>query len=524
MNFFCITSRDVKKESFFKGYAFTDNALIVNDAGYQKFCKESGELFNKVKDGRFLLLEKQGDIFNLRADPSGQSIIYYYVNGDFWVVSDSLLELSRKLNQYGYKKSIYQSSVDVFKNERLSLIGGQLVSNNTVIEDVKVLGLKKYIELSWGAKNKGFKIKTISDNFSYDSYEELLHDIVKSWRGRLRAISMLTQESFLALSGGVDSRAILALWSSSTPSKKINCHSHKKYENEYEIAKQLCSISEQNFGPGMKGLKSISLSPAEAYDLSMLGNSSIKTNYGFRRNAMTTPQLHFIGGCAIGSFYMKSSYKARSARLVSQFGSAGENVAGEILESLKEIGVDKQDPWAMFHHYYNHRARYHYGNDAYTRFGSIQVQPLLDARLHEVSSLIDKEYVQGNGLVRDVILMANKKLLDVPFDSPDKIKAGKSIVSDARSGEEGLNYKVFYGDELQDFSFKGADAKPESEWYKDLKKILVNKKASMTDMALELGFSDSYISQATSEIDLFNKKSKLRKAGVLLGINEVLNA
>lgn len=524
MNFFCITSHDVEEESFFKGYAFTDNSLVINNTGYQKFCRENGELFDKVEDGRFLLLEKKNDVFKLRIDPSGQSIVYYYVNGDFWVVSDSLLELSRKLTQFGYKKSVYQPSVDVFKNERLSLIGGQLVSNNTIIKGVNVLGLKDYIELSWAVENKGFTVRKLGEKFSYSDYDELLWDFVTSWRGRLRAISKLNQESFLALSGGVDSRAILALWSSSTPSKKINCHSHKKYEAEYEIARKLCAVSEQNFGPGMKGAKSISLSSAEAYQLSMLGNASIKTNYGFRRNVIATPQLHFIGGCAIGSFYMKSSYKARSTRLVDQFGHAGENVADEILESLKAIGIDKKDPWAMFHHYYNHRARYHYGNDAYTRFGSMQVQPLLDARLHKIPSLVDKEYVQGNGLVRDIISMANNSLLNVPFDSPDKVNAGNTIVSDRVGYIEDFNYKIFYSDDPQSFDFKSSDVKPESEWYRELKHILESKKASMTDMALELGFDDSYISQAISEINSFSKKSKLRKSGVLLGINEVISA
>lgn len=364
MSFICISDKR-KWDSYFDGYAFTDRSLVMNYDGYVKYKKENGLLFDKVEDGRFLLLEKNGDVFRLRADPAGQYIIYYYKSSDFWAVSDSLLELSKVITSYGLKKIAYQPSIDVFKNERLSLIGGQLVSNNTALENVKTLGLDEYIELSWGEGRNDFSIKKISHKKSYTDYEEFLYNLVRSWYGRLGAISKLRKESYLALSGGGDSRAVLALWESSLVNEKINCHSQKKYEQEYEIAKQLCVLSNQNFGSVIKGESSQALSAEESYQLSMSANASIKTNFGFRRNVIKDPQFHFMGGCAIGSFYMKSSYKARAARLVKQFGEAGENVGNEILLSLEYLGIDSKDPWAMFHHYYNFRARYHYGNAVY---------------------------------------------------------------------------------------------------------------------------------------------------------------
>lgn len=524
MSFFCINSNENKKDSYFKGYAFTSNSLVMNHGGYEKYNKEHGNLFDSVEDGRFLLFEKNGDVFRLRADPAGQSIIYYYINGGFWAISDSLLELSRKIASFGFDRKVYQPSVDVFKNDRLSLIGGQLVSNNTVLEDVKILGLSEYIELSWAAGQDKIKVKSLPEKRSYENYEDFLYDFVSSWRGRLEAISYLKQESYLALSGGVDSRAVIALWGSSAVNKKINCHSHKKYEVEYEIAKQLCSLTNQKFGSGMKGLDSVSLSPEESYDLSMAGNASVKTNYGFRRNAIVNPQLHFIGGCAVGSFYMKSSYKARATRLAKQFGTAGENVANEILLSLNSLGIDKDNPWAMFYHYYNHRARHHYGNDVYTRFGAIQVQPLLDSRLHQIPYLVDKEYVEGNGVVRDIISVVNEELLAIPFDSPDKVKAKNISFSKKLSSIENSKYKCFYSDLNDSFDFSGHNTMPKKDWHNGLKSILSKKKNLMADRAVELGFSDFYIRDAIGEIDLLNEKAKLKKSGVLLGLYEALGS
>ncbi|UTA78623.1 hypothetical protein J4377_11665 [Halomonas sp. XH26] len=524
MSFFCITSNERKSNSYFDGYAFADRSLVMNYGGYEKYKKEKGSLFDNIEDGRFLLFEKNGDAFRLRADPAGQYIIYYYKQDDFWAISDSLLKISEVIANSGLKRKVYQPSVDVFKNERLSLIGGQLVSNNTALKNVKTLGLDEYIELSWVKVENSFSIKKIPKKKSYTDYEELLCDLVSSWRGRLGAISKMHKESYLALSGGVDSRAILALWENSLADKKINCHSHKKYETEYEIAKKLCVLSSQNFGSGMKGLSSTALSAEDSYLLSMSANASIKTNFGFRRNAIKDPQFHFIGGCAIGSFYMKSSYKARAERLIKQFGEAGENVGNEILLSLKSLGIDRKDPWAMFHHYYNFRARYHYGNEVYTRFGSIQVQPLLDSRLHQIPLLTDKEYVEGNGVVRDIISVASGNLLNVPFDTPDKVKVKKPKFTEKLSKVEGEEYTCFYGDVDKTLNFKGAGEALEANWYGDIKNILANKKKVMTEVALDLGFDDSYIKQAVNEIDSFNKGSKLRKSGVLLGVCEIFNS
>lgn len=523
MSFFCISSDEEKSNSFFSGYAFTKNSLVVNHNGYSKYHKEEGDLFDSVDDGRFILFEKKGDFFRLRTDPSGQCIIYYYVDKEFWVVSDSLLELSKKLSSAGKSKKAYQPSVDVFKNERLSLIGGQLVSNNTALSNVKTLGLSESIELSWLRSPCHFLVSKLAKKTSYTDYEEFLYDYVSSWKGRLQAVSNLQQESYLALSGGVDSRAILALWSNSPTAKKINCHSHKKYELEYEIAKKLCVLADQNFGSGMKGLKTSFLSPEESYKLSMAGNASIKTNYGFRKNIVENKQLHFIGGCSVGSFYMKSSYKARAARLGKQFGDAGENVANEILLSLQSLGVDQNNPWAMFHHYYNFRARYHYGNEAYTQFGSIQVQPLLDYRLHQIPGIASKEYVEGNGVVRDIIKVANKSLLNVSFDSPEKVKAKEVGLSEKLSTIKAQEYKCFYGDDDRKLELSGGGYS-EAGWHKDLKQILMDKKSLMVDAAVELGFNDAYIQQAVKEIEGFSKSEKLRKSGVLLGLYEIFNS
>lgn len=524
VNYFCINSNEANVESYFKGYAFTGSSMVMNLGGYEKYVKENGRLFDHIEDGRFVLFEKSGEFFNLRADPSGQNIIYYFSDANFWVVTDSLLQLSKVLASYGIERAVYQPSVDVFKNERLSLIGGQLVSNNTVLKNVKVLGLNEYIQLSWGKKKDNFQVKNLPSKKVYSDYEELLYNFISSWRGRLGVISNLQKKSYLALSGGLDSRALLALWDNSSANEKLNCHSHKKIEHEYEIAKQLCDLSGQCFGPGMKGLSSKIVSAQESYELSMLGNASVKTNFGFRRVAIKDPQIHFIGGCAIGSFYMKSSYKARAARLVKQFGEAGENVANEILISLKSLNVDEKDPWAMFHHYYNFRARYHYGNEVHTQYGAIQVQPLLDSTLHQVSSLVKKDYVEGNGVIRDVISAASSKLLGVSFDSPGKVKSDSIQFSQKLSSIEPREYTCYDGDVRHFANFYGSKGMTESEWYSEFRNILASKKRPMVELASELGFSDSYIDQAIAEVDAFSKGSRMKKSGVLLGLHEVFNS
>lgn len=524
MSFFCWSSIDFQPNDFFKGYAFTSSSLIMHKEGYIQYRSKYDSLFNAVRDGRFILSEvcNEYKITRLRGDPSGQSIIYYYEVDGFWVISESLLKVVERVKSSGFQIAPYQPSIDVFNNKSLSLIGGQLVSYNTPVKNLKILSQKEYIEITEKNKSYHFCVKKLPEVDIYPSYEDFLVNFVKSWKGRLNAISRLPVDSFLALSGGVDSRAILSLWSSSDPFKKLNCHSHKKYESEYKIAEELCQVTGDNFGRGMSGLKSEALSPLASYWLSMYGNAAIKTNFGFRNSIVLNKKIHFIGGCSIGSYYMKSSFQERASRLKSQHGVAGENVANEIAGALESLDIDKDDSWAMFHHYYNFRSRFHYGNEAYTQFGSVQAHPLMDSRLQLLQHYVDKNYASGNGVVRDIIMLSNKKMLGVAFESPDKIKVAAKDLDFMNSHENDLNYEVFYG-EAQAFDFSSIVPVHEScDFDMSLKDILINRNERLVDIGIKFGFSDDYIADAKNEIAEF-KGGKLRKSGVLLGLGEAFN-
>lgn len=527
MKYFCISSVDNSISEFLQGYAFTQDKLIVNNGGYNKYRKDNGKLFEYVSAGRFLLVERAEDSerINIKCDSSGQSIVYYYNDNSIWIISNSLRKISERMYSLGLKIQPYTPAADVFKNDRLSLYGGQVVSNNTVIEGVKVLPINFSITASVNKASYCFSINKLVPEAVSSSYEEFLINFVGSWRGRLQAISSLPKNSFLALSGGVDSRAILALWSQSNAFRKLNCHSHKKYEFEYDIAKRLSKLSGENFGGGLKAENTLKLSSVDSYELSMNGNAGIKTNYGFREKIVLDRQVHFIGGCAVGSSYMRKTFEERRGKLVKQFGEVGANVANEILGALNELKIDQNDPWAMFHHYYNFRARYHYGNDAYTQFGSIQCHPLLDHRLHSIASYVDKKYVEENGLVRDVIKVADERLLSIEFDSPDKVKAHDKKLSSLIGQVPDFEYECYYDyqdlDLLADDVFSDYVSKGQED--KGMSDILKSKKESMVDTAILLGFKDSYIKSASEEILSYKSKVKLRKSGVLLGLSELFS-
>lgn len=522
---FFLSAYDPPVSSHFKGYAFTGKHLVIGEEGYKQFFREQGSLYDLVEDGRFVLVEKKTDcLYRLRTDPSGQCILYYYTDDEYWVVAESLMDLAKGLSAAGKKITPYQPAIDVFNNERLSLIGGQLVSNNTALKGVRVLGLNEEIQIS-GEDLSKISVLSINSSVTFLSYEEFLYKYIASWKGRLKAISELPFNSYLSLSGGVDSRAVLALWSAGGPSKKINCHSHKRHVKEYEIARKICGMADGIFDSGLKGIMPMPLTPEESFNLSMLGNAGVKTNFGFRRIAATRKQLHFIGGSAIGSFYMKSSFSRRAKRLTKKYGSAGENVANEISVALNELGLSEDDPWAMFHHYYNFRARYHYGNDAYTRFGAVQVHPLLDPRFHRVSELVSRGYVEGNGVVRDVISFSNCNLLNVEFDSPTKVKSKEKSKHASLETIPADKYTAYF-DENESYNFATPDFQKENistgDWLEEMSAILKNRKEAMVEFGVSHGFSDDFIKDSVAEVDNYKQKSKLKKAGVLLGMSELL--
>jgi hypothetical protein len=527
---FCFTESDFVAKNYLRGYVFTGNELILGTDGLNQYRQaESSNLWTKCKFGRYLLIETDEEDTLIRTDLLGQEPLYYYLDGNNWCVSNSLLLLAEKLKSKNIKLKPYFPAVDAFRMANQSLNGGQLTSFNTPILGAKILPLHLAFRIRKNQATEGYALDfvNIGETANNNDYQQTMYQYLNNWLGRTQAIAKLDKTVKLSLSGGFDSRACLSILKNETTSTDIRllAGSHKHKLEEYAIATSLCDSL--GFKLGRKNKEALSaaerlddlkLFPTMSYRNSMLANAGVKTNFSFRERVVRDKSWHCVGGSAIGTFSMRNSFNKKKADLITKYSDSGIRIASEISDALCELGIDKDDELALFHHYYQFRSRFHYGMDLYTSQHSAQLHPLLDIDLVHAAIKAGKEYTRGNNINRDIISLMNPELLKIPFDGNRLATESTLIKSFSAKELNPTDYKIygnFTSAYLSDYSLIQPETN-ESEF--TIKQILSQYEDAIKEIANMFMLSDRFVDKALKEI---RQGTKLKKAGVLLGLYEL---
>jgi len=521
-NFFCLSSRDPKPESFFVGHAFTKYSFIEGIEGLREYQKTHGTLSQHVTGGRFSLVEVEGDSVTIQVDPSGQDLLFLYMSGSDWIVGNSLLLVARKLKEIGVPRNLCQEAVSIFRTGRQSLNGGQLVSKKTPITGVVSVPAKAILSIDYSDRLLPvLSTREYPTRPSFDRYGDALREFISESLARLEAIMRTPGKGAdLALSGGVDSRACLALLASGVIDKnRIRAFSNHSRKFEAGLANRLADYVGVEFGrtPRREDRSYIS-DPYAALDLGLIGCAGTYALLAPVWAVSEGQNVRLHGGSVIGSGYMRSSLINKSSKLIKVYGEDGRNVAAEIKSGLLDASITADDPKALFHHYYNYRARFHYGRAAYTRFRMNYYMPLFDDGLLGVCECSDKDYIQGNGVTRDIISSVNASLLEFPFDAPDKIQApARSVDPFVASGSKMLEV---YSASSQAGSVSSSLLATSKDGEADGKKLVAEELIDTINRNVqfyrEAGFDASYIEDAKNEV---LGGGTYVKSGVLVGLS-----
>lgn len=527
LDIFCYSDDDFTPRNYLRGYVFTDNALVLGTRGLELVKQHDGAaLWQKCRFGRFLLEEMCDNSTIIRTDPLGQESLYYWQERERWIISNSLLLLADKLKRTGEVVQPYQPAIDTFKMTNQTLNGGQLLSGNTVVAGVKLLPLGCCFKVSHSKvlDSNTLTIEALPMPALADNYQQCMVDYCSAWLGRVAAIATLNKKVGLALSGGFDSRSCLAILQNTQNGAGLafSAASHEYDEEEYLIAKAACERIGIQLSKGAKSgeRKSVKLPAAVSFGNSMLAHAGVKTNFGIRDKVVQSKRWHCIGGSVIGTFTMRNSFLQRSQAIKEKYQEYGASLNNEIATALRELKIDLDDELAMFHHYYNFRARFHYGLDLYTSQHSAQLHPLLDYQLIQAAILAGKNYTRDNGINRDIILLMRPELLEVPFDGGRAVASDSLLTGICFADIRPVSYQVFGKfDDAYDYDLSLSPIAANSASKTDvLSKAFNAKITELKKLAMQFGFSDKYVAAAAKEI---TAGGKLKKAGVLLGLLEI---
>ncbi|WP_426241019.1 hypothetical protein [Psychrobacter sp. TWP2-1-2] len=451
--FYVVSSFSEQKKHYFSGTIFNDKSIVIGERGLEIYLKnnEFPDLSGPL-DGRFSIIKVTKEIVLARTDIFGQDILYYYIKNNVWAISNSFILLCRHLTDNGERLKIDKDQIDVLKVRHG--ITQQLVSNDTLIHNIKVLPRNKILKVT--KKNKGFNFIDISPILQSQSYIENLDKFFKRTIDiNHTLINYFESRVTVDITGGVDSRVVLAtILASDVDLSKINFMCSKSVGNDYEVALKLANrygfnITNKSyiFGQG---------SQDNLYDLWKLGSLGVYFPIYFPSSSRPQSLLHYHGACGecFRDFYLQPANEYMSHVALGQSNqSALYALNRKIGKALYEIDAPANTKVSMIDYYWNYRSRFHVGRNTHRNLSEYYVTPMASIYLAKAFEQLNELEKEKGSLVLDLFVRCYPDVLNISFDEKEKnyseIDISKSLKRVASSNEDTDNsrpskLKVFY--------------------------------------------------------------------------------
>ena len=240
--------------SFFRGW-FQDHdsqSIVLGEKGYNEW-KTSIPESNKEYEGSYVQALFKGLTLTIRNDLFSYLPVIHFSNRDLFVCSDSLYIISEVRKSLGLPCKLNQKVMH--SRAWTHGLACAVMSNDTQIEEVKLLSPGKHIEISMkkkmfsseyflGTKNivKSTNLKKLFE-VDFDNYEQAIRDAATKMAQS--TISLLNLDDVMikfGLSGGLDSRIILAAVLQKPELLEniaITTNTHPSRKGDFEVVERL---------------------------------------------------------------------------------------------------------------------------------------------------------------------------------------------------------------------------------------------------------------------------------------------
>lgn len=443
----------------FSGVAYTDQAVIIGEQGYEQFSAATPHGMLDLHDGRFCIIRYEGNTVEARTDALGQEILYYYCQDGVWGISNSFLGLARFLVEQGVRLTLDHGTLKVPLITHSTT--QQLLSNDTGIREIRVLPADRFIRLQLAMDHSFVRWELLpcgdlsnKGPVSRDDYVDTLTRFVVRSASRASAlVRHFGDRARFDITGGQDSRLVLALLAASgTDLSGLNFLSNRRYEMDYAAAAGLGKTL--GFQVRNKPVKLARTTPARSYELWKLGNLGVYYPVYIATGQSPQHAVHFHGAC--GECY-RDYYGATAQTFIKNIQrqisdpSLAAAYAEKLSHAFVELDVDMAAPDSMMIHYRHFRSRFHFGRSAFRNLNSILITPLASSDLIHATRHLSVEARTDSQLALDLLLLACPTLATQPFDKSEKaFKPEAFLRSPFRNGAPDIrsmlsDLKVFCG-------------------------------------------------------------------------------
>lgn len=412
------------------GYATTDTSIVFGSGGAQAYLAAGGKP-DDLRDGRFVGVFPTDDGALIRADRTGQEQLFLFQEGEDWAVSNSFMLLVMYASKI-CKLQVYYPALIGFHLKEGRHVGEQLVSHRTAIEQISLVPATTDLLVDKRTGRLEQRPNSFLQEFSLKtgSYKDELLDFLEHRTGLARALIGTGTGLNLFLSGGYDSRLVLAFLMGGVTPENLRVTSHAQKQNDFASARQVTDKLGLPLNPNIPA-RPAEASASDAMRLWLLScgctylpfyrlpRYSVEPAFGFRLTGdQPTGWDHFHGSATFNGTPKKICSDIEKALVDRDFGS---QVASDFYSVLPEIGMDPDHPKAMLAHYWAVRSRHHCGRNWYKSLGNERLVTLLmDSGMVRLDFYAGCQGWSYKKFFADCFSALGQWAIDLPFETPDR--------------------------------------------------------------------------------------------------------
>lgn len=410
----------------FLGYSFQGSDLVIGPQGYTDFTA-SGRIFEADSDGCYLHVQPDragNTVFS--TDFHGYFPLFYYQSGQHWIISPSFERVAQEAYRRGLPLTPRIHQLEAWKSKAHLL--QSTTSARTPFDEIRLLSYDQEIiagrELSIRQKNR---------IIASTSYATALADMIALWGGRILTILEGGMAIRADLSGGVDSRTVMAVlyWTLQHANRlellhsdSVFVNSHPGMTDDYEIATAIG----QAFGFPLNNPQRrpyVMTSDEEAFATWKQFNLARYSPHILPLTTLDSNIITFngLGGGeqrAVYEVYGQGVFGSYLASQRQQFAAPADFQAwlGDTLDDLEiPINAADQKMRAAVRHYRRHRGRHHTAKQPASEFMGV----ILSSRsAYDCAFHLDTDAINSNQLLFDILINCNEPLTRMPYDQPHK--------------------------------------------------------------------------------------------------------
>ena len=416
-----------------------------------------------------------GRDFIVFADTFGYCPVFYaWLDESHFVISDSFHGVAAAMEQAGSQRTVnipnYMSAI----TSRLPQFQN-IFSDETMLEEVRVLRPDQFIHISNASGVTFVPRSKLGNSPQHDDYNSALRAGIDLSSNILESLSNLIDvERRITLSGGVDSRLVLALLAASghqtaykvfsmDPRAWTNKNSRKVIERDIALANLIRHDYQMDWWtPGSRSAVSIDFLES----LSAYQSERSNLYYLFRPLKMLTSQdtatitlrggggeiiSSTTGGQRLSERFAEDDTEQDPGRWLAVHLTKGTNLVPDLQETVRDYVETTYNKFklegvreTLDNHYFQSRNRAHFGHTRYSRTSNeLAIHMLSNPYFLTASKIINFENRAEGQLVRDVFELSEPELLQYKFESEEwsrNLNNSTSEIRDAVSGTWSASY------------------------------------------------------------------------------------